>query len=138
MRKGGCSNYYSEMRDLEMIDTYERLITKYPRKSRTEIMEMLADSPTKRFWVSEFRASIVISMMMNGRSIDGMNEMRKKMYNDMYSIAKEIKAKNPRVNNMELATLVCETKAPCFYIKPASASVIISRIYKKRRCRSKK
>lgn len=138
MRKNGSSNYYSEMRDREIFETYEMLISKHTSKSRTEIMEMLANSPTKRFWVSEFRASIVISMMMKGESIDGMNEMRKKMYNDMYIIAKGIKENNPRVNNMELATLVCATKAPCFYIKPASASVIISRIYKKRRCRSKK
>ena len=94
----------------------------------TAICQKLVNMPSERFWVSEERASIVISDMLKGRSIENMNENKREMYEEIYRRVQELKKEYPNATVYELVSQVVEGPAPKFYLTPKSAKVIISKI----------
>ena len=98
-----------------------------------KVLRETVQSPSKRFWVSEERAIIVVMQMMAGNNLDRMQPMRKAMYEEIYRRTMKMKMMNPEMTFTEIVSLVIEQPAPCFYLTPGSAKVIIHKAMKKRK-----
>ncbi len=94
----------------------------------SEIYRQVVDMPSTRFWVSEERASIVISYMLKGRSIDKMRPNKREMFYEIFRRFQKLQKERPDETVYNLVFDIVGAPAPKFYLTPKSAKVIISRI----------
>ena len=128
--------YFIQERDADLLSAYQKIIKVRDNIRLSEIEQKLAQSPSRRFWVSEDRAYIVILDMLKGKSLDNMIPTRKAMYQEIFRRFQIHKNNEPQLSNMEIIKRVCAEKAPSFYLTPQSIHVILSRVRKeeKQRC----
>lgn len=65
---------------------------------------------------------------MKGNPIDHMSNNKKKMFHEIYGRIVLLREKNPDTPLYLLVEEVVSSEAPCFYMTPKSAKVIISQI----------
>ena len=128
MKNKGSIFYYDDARNKDLIRVYKQLVCESRQIYLPEICRKLVNMPSERFWVSEERASIVISDMLKGRSIEKMTPNKREMYEEIYRRVQELRKDNPGATVYELVSQVVEGPAPKFYLTPKSAKVIISKI----------
>lgn len=128
--------YFIQERDADLLSAYQKIIKVRDNIRLSEIEQKLAQSTSRRFWVSEDRAYIVILDMLKGKSLDNMIPTRKAMYQEIFRRFQIHKSNEPQLSNMEIIKRVCAEKAPSFYLTPQSIHVILSRVRKeeKQRC----
>ncbi len=128
--------YFIQERDADLLSAYQKIIKVRDNIRLSEIEQKLTQSPSRRFWVSEDRAYIVILDMLKGKSLDNMIPTRKAMYQEIFRRFQIHKSNEPQLSNMEIIKRVCAEKAPSFYLTPQSIHVILSRVRKeeKQRC----
>ena len=122
--------YFIQERDADLLSAYQKIIKVRDNIRLSEIEQKLAQSPSRRFWVSEDRAYIVILDMLKGKSLDNMLPTRKAMYQEIFRRFQIHKSNEPQLSNMEIIKRVCAEKAPSFYLTPQSIHVILSRVRK--------
>lgn len=93
-----------------------------------EICERIANRGSKRFWVSEERAAIVIARMMRGDRLRKMKPLKREMYFEIFRIVKRLKEQYPDMPIYKLSFKAVNTPAPKFYMTPKSIKVIIYKI----------
>lgn len=81
--------------------------------------------PSKRFWVSEERASVVLSVMLQEKQPQAIIRNRKEMFREIYKRAIRLMKKEPELSISEVARRVVNQQAPKFYLSPKSAKYII-------------
>lgn len=128
--------YFIQERDADLLNAYQKIIKVRDNIRLSEIEQKLVQSPSRRFWVSEDRAYIVILDLLKGKSLDNMIPTRKAMYQEIFRRFQIHKSNHPQLSNMEIIKRVCAEKAPSFYLTPQSIHVILSRVRKeeKQRC----
>lgn len=131
MKSVGCKFEYQQDRDCDLMRAFRNSLSDNPGKNLPEILRITVNSPSKRFWVSEFRAAIVISRMMKGDKLMNMTLTKREMYFEIYRRVCDLIAKNPGRTLIELAVMATNQPAPKFYLKPESAGIIIHRIKKR-------
>ena len=109
---------------------YHELIKSAQYILMPEIYHKVVDMPTRRFWISEGRAAIVISAMMKGDTLENMGPLKREMYNEIYSRVIKLREKKPDLPIIQLVEMVVEQPAPKFYLTPGSAKVLICKIRK--------
>lgn len=109
---------------------YHELIKSAQYILMPEIYRKVVDMPTRRFWISESRAAIVISAMMKGDTLENMGPLKREMYNEIYSRVIKLREKKPDLPIIQLVEMVVEQPAPKFYLTPGSAKVLICKIRK--------
>lgn len=109
---------------------YHELIKSAQYILMPEIYQKVVDMPTRRFWISEGRAAIVISAMMKGDTLENMGPLKREMYNEIYSRVIKLREKKPDLPIIQLVEMVVEQPAPKFYLTPGSAKVLICKIRK--------
>ena len=67
-----------------------------------DIFKRLVNMPSKRFWVSEDRAYIVILDLLKGKSLDNMIPTRKEMYQEIFRRFQIHKSNEPYLSNMDI------------------------------------
>ncbi|MBR4040808.1 MAG: hypothetical protein IKJ09_00640 [Bacteroidaceae bacterium] len=133
MKPVGTKFEFAEQRNEDLISTYRRKMSECEVIRLPKVLRETVQSPSKRFWVSEERAIIVVMQMMAGNNLDRMQPMRKAMYEEIYRRTMKMKMMNPEMTFTEIVSLVIEQPAPCFYLTPGSAKVIIHKAMKKRK-----
>lgn len=93
-----------------------------------EIFKQVAESPAKRFWVSEERASIVISAMLSGRPVPRMRDCKREMFEEIYRRVLVERKKHPGMTIYELVAKVVNQPAPKFYLTPRTVGEFICRV----------
>ena len=131
MKSHGCQSYYKNERDADLMSAYRRAIVSSEHIVPSEIYEQVVRMPSKRFWVSEERAVIVIARMLKGYDLHGMKPNKKDMFREIFRRVKKLRAKNPDIPLRHVVTEVVRQPAPCFYITPASARIMIYHAKKK-------
>ena len=132
MKSKGSSATYRQERDKDLIRVYREVIARHTHIHLPSVIEEVVSSPSKRFWVSEERAKIVIAEMTRGKSLENMNQTRRNMYIEIYRRVLLMQQSRPDLPLSRLVELVIDEPAPCFYLTPQSAKVILHRI--KKRC----
>lgn len=130
MKPHGSHFEYEELRNDDIMNAYHELVTSADFICMPDIYRQVVDMPSKRFWVSEERAAIVISAMMRGESLDNMRPLKREMYNEIYRRVIKLREENPEAPISRLVATVVEQPAPKFYLTPGSAKVLICKIRK--------
>ena len=102
------------------------------------VLSATVNSPARRFWVSGRRAAFIVSKMMRGEQLRGMKRNKRLMYMEIYRRVLLMRD-DPRYADeslLWLVSMIVEQQAPCFYLTPESAGVILSNI-KRTRCRTR-
>ncbi len=128
MKKKYSHFEYEDERNEDLMRAYREIREKYPEMKSREIDEEISRMPSKRFWVSEERASIVISAMLKGRKFDRMGKTKLEMYNEILKRVIELKQKMPNKTLSELVFNVVNSPAPKFYLTPGSIRILIHKI----------
>ena len=133
MKKSGSIQEFKEARDRELLASFRHVLATAQGVPLREMYGMAARRPCSRFWVSEERASEVMSRMMQGKDDEKMRPQRRRMYDE---IRKRVDRKLREEPGMPLCHAVGEvvnSPAPEFYLTDSSALVIISRLRHARR-----
>lgn len=133
MKPVGTKFEFAEQRNEDLISTYRRKLSECEVIRLPKVLRETVQSPSKRFWVSEERAIIVVMQMMAGKNLDRMQPMRKAMYEEIYRRTMKVKMMNPEMTITDIVSRVIEQPAPCFYLTQGSAKVIIHNAMKKRK-----
>lgn len=132
MKKSGSVFEYTADRDNDLMNAYHKLISEARHLSLPDIYRRVVDMPSKRFWVSEERAAIVLSLMVRDeKHINRFSKSKKEMYEELYRRAMKLKKERPEMSISEIAFQVVQQTAPKFYLTPGSAKIIICRAKKK-------
>lgn len=127
--KKGRHFEYRDERNADLLQVFRQCVMSSPvNEGMNEVYQRIVNSKSKRFWVSEEQASKVISYMMRGNPIDYMGDNKKKMFEEIYTRVIKLKEDNPDERLYQLVEKVVSQEAPCFYMTPGSAKVIISQI----------
>ena len=79
--------------------------------------------PCSRFWVSEERATAVISAMLRGQPIlDTMRPTKREMFLEIFRRVEEKQKEFPDMPLCDIVFFVVNSPAPKFYMKPKHAS----------------
>lgn len=125
MRKKNAIFPYTEQRNAELFATYKILITETPHIYMPDLLRAVVAQPCSRFWVSEERATIVVSSMMRGEFMTVGLE-KADMYREIYRRATAMKTAMPEKTLAYIVGYVVNTSAPRFYMSPGHASRIIN------------
>lgn len=130
-KKGRFFEYRDE-RNSDLLRAFRECVMSSPEEESMEtVYQRIVKSKSKRFWVSEEQASKVISYMMKGNNIDYMGNNKKRMFEEIYNRVIKLQIENPGMRIFRLVEIVVAQEAPCFYMTPGSAKVIISQIKSK-------
>lgn len=139
MKRKNCCSTFTQERDEDLHSTYIELLSKAVHIHLPTIMNELVNMPSRRFWVSEDRASIVIKNIIRGDDLSGMNPLRREMFLEIYRRCNILKSRDSTKSFSQIISEVLEQPAPKFYLTPLSAKVLLSRHRKRKRlCLEKK
>lgn len=112
-----------------------RLFSKYYSEGHNPgddgFYERIVKSPASRFWVSENRATEVVSAMRRGRGIGNMYGEKQRMYREIYRRAMILHASQPALPLTRIVFEVVNSPAPEFYLSPRTAWRIIGEMRRK-------
>lgn len=125
MKHKGAKFEYEDERNDELMRAYHGIIESSEYVSMPDIYKAAAELPSSRFWVSEERASIVISSMMRGDKLKNMHPNKREMFYEIYRRCMSLKEQCPNLTPYELCFRVVRQPAPKFYLTPGYVKVII-------------
>lgn len=94
----------------------------------SDLFQRVADSPSKRFWVSENRAAVVISAMLAKKRLPKMNPNKQEMFNEIFRRFNILREQRPDISFRELIAEVISQPAPKFYLAPRTVCEYFYRI----------
>ena len=128
MKKRGCYFYLEKERNKDLIRAFSKVYSESSDTVNIRFYAEISNQPSKRFWVSEERASIVISKMLKGDTLDYMIHTKREMFKEIYKIYQSFKSKYPHLLHFDLVSMAVNHKAPKFYLTPGTVKEIIYRI----------
>lgn len=136
MKYKGSQFEYKEERDADLLRAYHETISVMGNISLPEVAARIAATPSKRFWVSEERADIIVSRLLKGKSISNMTSTKQEMFYEIYHRYLAMKEEFPSLAKKEIIWRVCNEQAPKFYLTTKSILVLLHKARKeeKRRC----
>lgn len=136
MKHFGCSSDYNDERNADLMRAYRQQIVGRKEIVLADVFRSLVEMPSKRFWVSEERARIVIGKLHQGDDLSDMRPNKREMFKEIYKRTLLVKAEHPGMSIGEAVYKVVHSPAPKFYLTPQSARVIFFKVkkqwYKKR------
>ena len=133
MKKKGAVMEYSKERSDDLMRAYRDYLSSRKHIVMPEVYKTICNMPSRRFWVSDTRASLVVSAIIrDGKKVlDGMWALRKEMYEEIYNRVMELKKLYPNKSITELCCKVVEQPAPKFYLTPGSTKLLVCKIRRK-------
>lgn len=136
MKNRGLGDSFIPERDDDLIRAYEEEIKHGGYRGIDVIMEIVVNSPTKRFWITPERIIEVVRLKRNGKlKLENYTHTKRAMYTELLSRFKKVETAHPEWMDIDKAIEVVYQPAPSFYITPQSAKVILC---KRRKQRQKK
>lgn len=81
-------------------------------------------APAPRFWVSEERATAVVSRLLAGRTLGRMRPMRRRMFADIARRVRQLLEAEPSLSLYLAVERVVNSPAPSYYLSPGSAKAV--------------
>ena len=123
--------YFTKERNNELLKAYKKVIKSVSQIRLKEIGVMVVNSPAPRFWVSEERATTVISSMLKGKDVlSSMRQSKREMFQEIYRRVIELR-KLKKYRSQTLSSVVftvVNSPAPKFYMKASSAIEILFKV----------
>lgn len=121
---------FGDERDADLLRAYREVLGEVDYIRLDEVCEKVVSKPSKRFWVSEERAAEVVGKMLRGGSLAGMMPQRRAMYEEIYRRCVD-RLQGCRMPLCQVVFDVVNSPAPCFYLEPKSAKIILWRVRNK-------
>lgn len=128
MKTFGSAIDFTHARNAELMMVFRRKLAEASVINLPEIYAQVASSPASRFWVSERRATIVISAMASGRPLSNMTASKRAMFHEIFRRYLRLRAERPFAPMLELVSTIVHQPAPSFYFTPRTVGEIIRRI----------
>jgi len=140
MKHHGCLCDFTPQRNRELHQAYRRAAAASAYINLREVCTIASNSPCSRFWVSEERATVVVSALLKGQYVlDSMSPQKREMFLEIFKRVQEQRKETPSMSVYDAVFLAVNSPAPKFYMTPNTVVEIISRIrrgyYKKRNYR---
>lgn len=130
MKYPGSILDFTHQRNDELLRAFREQLALADYVVMPEIFEKVANSPTRRFWVSEERAAIVISAMLSGKPLPRMLPTKREMFEEIFRRFIKCRKAHPGISLADAIAIVVHSPAPKFYLTPRTAGEIIYRIKK--------
>lgn len=128
MKSFGSILAFTRERNAALLKAYRHQIGKTCFVRLNEIGEKIVNSPSPRFWVSEERATAVVSAVMRGKPVlDTMRPSKREMFIEIHRRVMALKEIHPDWFLYRLVSEVIHSPAPKFYMEPSSA---LERLFK--------
>ena len=132
MKHKGAVMEYSMERMNDLMRAYDEYISSCDYIRMPEVYKVIVNMPSRRFWVSDIRAALVVSVMMRGENdLSGMRPLKKEMYEEIHTRVVALKSEYPELTISELCAKVIAQPAPKFYLTPGSAKMMICKAKKR-------
>lgn len=132
MKHKGSTMEYSEERINDLMRAYDEYISSCDYIRMPDVYMNIVNMPSRRFWVSDIRAALVVSAIMRGEAdLDGMWPLKKEMYLEIHRRVVELGKENPGMSISELCSIVVTQPAPKFYLTPGSAKMMVCKARKR-------
>lgn len=128
MKNFGDTVRFIHQRNADIMRVFRQKLADADIIRMPEICRQVAESPASRFWVSEERAAIVVSMMESGKQYPCMTETKREMFAEIYRRYKGLRSKYPKKTIIELVSTIVHQPAPKFYFTPRTVGEFIYRI----------
>lgn len=117
MRKKNSISEFGSQRSRLLLENFRRSIATQSKISFMKAFHDAANAPAPRFWVSEARATRVISMMLKGEDpLTGMRKEKRDMYIEIFNRVKKIKEERPGESLGDIVFEVVNSEAPKSYL----------------------
>lgn len=131
MKKKGALMEYSQERLDDLMRAYDEYIESCAYIRRPEVYAQIVNMPSKRFWVSDIRASLVVSAIIRGEAkLSEMWGTKREMYEEIYRRVMKLRKHYPESTISELCHKVVQQPAPKFYLTPGSAKQMVCKARK--------
>lgn len=127
MKPHGTAFEYEKERNEDLMKAYRTQLADYHGDIHA-FFRRVVNMPSKRFWVSERRAANVVTKMLKGDRLEGMGREKKRMYYEIFKRVTNLMRHRPKERIYDLTLEVVNQPAPCFYLTPDSAMMIVSKI----------
>lgn len=129
MKPHGSILEFTKERNADLMRAYRHQIARARHIRMKDIGAAIVNMPSVRFWVSEERATIVVSALIAGRDLpENMRPTKCEMFSEIYRRVLKLRKKRPLCSLSELVCEVINSPAPKFYMLPRSAMDIIYKI----------
>ena len=129
MKSFGSIMSFKKQRNYALLKEYRKVIANVSVIRLKDICEIIVNSPSPRFWVSEERATAVISAMIRGKDVlSSMRASKREMFNEIYKRVMAIKRKGDNSHLNKIVFSVVNSPAPKFYMKASSAIEILFKV----------
>lgn len=126
MKHKGALMEYSQERLDDLMRVYDEYISSCDYIRMPDVYNNIVNMPSRRFWVSDIRAALVVSAMMRQEAdLESMWPLKKEMYEEIYRRVIILREKQPHLTTSELCAIVVAQPAPKFYLTPGSAKMMV-------------
>lgn len=128
MKSFGAVLAFTHERNKALIDAFRKYAEESEYINLKEIGHKIVNSPAPRFWVSEERATMVVSRILRGKPVlDTMRPTKRQMFEEIYRRVVRLQMEKPDCPLCHLVCLVVNSPAPKFYMEASSA---LERLFK--------
>ena len=128
MKTAGAYFEYEDERNRDLLGVFRKVLSEGDGSPLPVVYRKVVEHPSARFWVSEERASIVVSNIAKGDKLENMRPTKREMYMEIYRRVQELRKSRPKASNYDLVFDVVNSPAPKFYLTPGSAKVILHKV----------
>lgn len=129
MRTIGSVSDFITQRNNSILSHYRKLAKQSAVINIAKISNIISNSPAPRFWVSEERATIVVSAMLTGRADKYLpastRNLKKRMFEDICNKVVCIMEENQDATIANAVWLAVNSRAPQYYMCPRTIADII-------------
>ena len=134
MKKSGHTSYFTSQRNRELMQAFRRVLAQKRYFDIKKDFQLVVEQPCSRFWVSEERATAVISAMLRNQPIlYTLRPSKQEMFLEIYLRVLALKAESPSAPLFDLVFSAVNSPAPKFYMTPKYASDTIYKILKSKK-----
>ncbi len=124
----GSIMYFTSQRNDDLMRAYREQLALANYIIMPEIFEKVAESPARRFWVSEERAAVEVARMLVGKPFSRMRQNKREMFEEIFRRYLALRDLHPDKSLFELVSRVVHQPAPKFYLTPRTVGEFIYRI----------
>lgn len=129
MKTKGAVMELSEERIDDIMRCYKEYLSKCSYINTQELYSTIANMPSRRFWVSDKRAFVVVSLLIKGEEeiLNKMRPLKREMYREIHKRVITLRNENRITSVAKLCSYVINQPAPKFYLAPGSIKMIVSK-----------
>lgn len=131
MKHFGANMEYAEERLRDLMRVYDNYIASCTYIRMPEVYASIVNAPAARFYVSDIRATVVVSALLKDKPLKRMHPLKREMYEEIARRVVALREDHPEWTLRRLCALVVEQPAPKFYLTPGSAKVMVCKNRKK-------